>query len=88
MSDMERRAYEERIGSLENVVTELTAQLDSYQQMVCMLVQKLGNPVIISSRDIEAAPSVGNLVVSADKESGSLIVTFAEETPIDSDPRT
>jgi hypothetical protein len=73
-----------RIEALEDTITQLTFEIDSMQNMMAVLVYKLGNPVIITEKDVRETPT-GTFQVSPDAVTGSIMLTFAEETTLDSE---
>jgi hypothetical protein len=71
-----------KIESLQGLVENYKYQLMSAQNLLCLAINKLGNPVIFTEKDVTEMPN-GNLVVTTDKRSGDILVTFEAETTKD-----
>lgn len=56
----------------------------SMQNLLCLVIRKLGNTTI-TSKEIEEMPKTGHLITSHDKESGGITIIFEEETSADSE---
>lgn len=84
MSDMHIRHLESRIEELQDSFTQLEEQYASLQNLMCFMVNKFGNPVIITEHDLVEMPNTGTLAVHTDPATGSVMITFAEETTLDS----
>jgi hypothetical protein len=86
MSDLERRQLEAQIEQQEAAFNQLQAGYQDLQNMICFMVQKFGNPVILTERDLTSMPSAGRLLVTTDAKTNSITITFEAETSVDSGP--
>jgi hypothetical protein len=83
MSDLERQAYEQRILEQEEIINKLAEQVESYQNLLCFAIHQLDGMLIVSEHDMQAMPRVGNLISRVDHDTGSVMVTYDQETTVD-----
>jgi len=88
MSDLERQAYESRILEQEEIINKLAEQVESYQNLLCFAIHKLGGMLIVTEYDVTEMPKVGNLISNVDKTTGAITVTYDQETTVDGGPTT
>lgn len=65
----------------------LADQLQTAQMFICLLVHKMGSPVIISQDELEGLPA-GTLTVSTDEATMGTILAYDVETSGDKEPAT
>jgi hypothetical protein len=86
--ELQRQAYEQRILEQEEIVNQLAEQVESYQNLLCFAIHKLGGVLIVSEHDVREMPKVGNLISNVDKKTGAIMVTYDVETSVDGGPAT
>jgi hypothetical protein len=66
-----------KVEALHGTIAQQAQELRSLQYIVCLLIYKFGNPIVITERDARETPS-GTLQIHTDAVTQSITITFKE----------
>jgi len=73
------------IEALRGRIQQLESELHDHRNLICLMVNKFGSPVIITRREVGDMPPEGTLSVMTDKETESILLAFTTETSVDTE---